>query len=634
MNETQWKGNDTVFKTYVKGSGKKQTDPTGTERTFQNASQFSSFGAKLNEDFIDISFDSDELSEMFWNMCGENNWKCLILENPDNGHIHSFWKDTKHRIEKSGVDKKLACGLIADIHKGSTYIPLRVKGSDRFPPSQEDDIIQEVPDELIPVNTNISLLDLSEGEGRNDSLFKYILDLQSQLQLDRDGIIRVLDNTNRFVFKDALSQQEFDTITREEAFEKPVFYSGKAFLHNVLGKYLIDKYNIVRIEGRLHIYQDNIYQENTDLIVDYMQEVIPTIKKSQKSEVLDYLLHGSPKMNYSGVNLIAFRNGILNINTDELIPFSPDYAITNKIPWDYNPNAFDEDADSFLNRIACDDVDIRSLLEECIGYCFYRENILQKAFILVGNKSNGKSTFIDVLSRILGDDNVSATDLKNIGDKFSKASCYKKLANLGADMSDDFISDSSMFKKIVSGDKIEAEFKNQPLFMFNPYVKLVFSANSIPRIKDKTGAVIRRLIIIPLNAVFSEDSADFDPDIKKKLFKQSAMEYFIMLGVKGLKRVLTQKHFTKSSKVQKELDDYEEFNNPVIGFFKDMDEGYIFRNSTKEVHLAYSAWCSENGYQAESKNQFGRTLKSLYGVESKQKTIAGKSVRMYVKTDE
>lgn len=206
--------------------------------------------------------------------------------------------------------------------------------------------------------------------------------------------------------------------------------------------------------------------------------------------------------------------------------------------------------------------------------------------------------------------------------------------HIGDDISDEFIPDASLFKKIVSGDRIQAECKGQDPFEFNPYVKLIFSANNMPRIRDKTGAVIRRLVIIPFNAVFSEDDADFDPDIKQKLFRQSAMEYFIKIGIESLKRVLEQKHFTKSTKVQKELEDYEEFNNPVIGFFKDMDEGYMFREDTKTIHLAYSSWCNENGYSPESKNQFGRTLKSLYGVESKQKTIAGKSVRMYVKTSE
>ena len=117
----------------------------------------------LNDYIASISFDTDELSQKFWDMAEKNNWNCLILENPENGHIHSYWKDTEHKIEKGGKDKKLAVGLIADIHSGSSYIPLRVNGVDRFPPSFEPDDIDEVPDELIPVNTrNTVILELSK----------------------------------------------------------------------------------------------------------------------------------------------------------------------------------------------------------------------------------------------------------------------------------------------------------------------------------------------------------------------------------------------------------------------------------------------------------------------------------------
>lgn len=641
MTETQWKGNDTVFKTYVKGKssgdGKQPASAVKGKKhilTFEEASKNECFGAILNDDFIDISFDTDDLSEKFWNMAEENNWNCLILENPNNGHIHSFWKDTEHRIQKGGVDLTLAVGLIADIHAGATYIPLRVHGADRFPPSFEPDSIQEVPDELLPVNTTISLLDMEEGEGRNDSIFKYILVLQSQLQLDRERIKKVLDNTNRFIFTEPLPDDELETITRQEAFEKPIFYKGKTFLHDAFGQYLIRQNHIARIEGRLHIYQEGIYSDDVNLIYEAMRSVLPSIRKNQKSEVIDYMTDTAPRLKYSDVNLIAFRNGILNLDTLKLLPFSPEYVVPNLIPWDYNPQAEDHDADKFLDRIACNDQSIRQLLEECIGYCFYRQNIIQKAFILVGEKANGKSTFTHTLENILGEDNISAVDLKDIGKQFNKASMYGKLANIGSDISDEFIPDPNFFKKITAGDTVDAEFKFQNSFKYKPRVKLIFSANNIPRIKDKTGAVLRRLIIIPFHATFSEDDPDFDPNIEDKLFKQSAMEYFIKIGVQGLKRLLSQKHFTKSDKVQKELEDYEEYNNPVIGFFKEMDEGYLFREETKTIHLAYSAWCQENGYLPESKNQFGRTLKSLFGVESKQRTIAGKSVRMYVKVAE
>ena len=619
------------FKGFAKGKGKQPIQKVDPEHllTFDEIKDCDSYGAILQDGLVDTSFDSDELSQKYWDMSDENDWNSLILENPSNGHIHSISRKPASWTFKDGKDKKLAVGLVADIHSKGTYIPLKVDGVERTV-LFEPETIDEVPVELFPVKTEIDLLNLSEGDGRNDSLFRYILILQG-IGLDPDQIRQVLDNTNRFILAEPLSQNELDTITRDEAFDNPIFYSGKVFLHNIFGDYLIRQYHIVRIDGRLHIYQGGMYTDDLKVIHEVMRSVLPTIKKNQKTEVLDYISDTAPKRNYSGVNLIAFNNGILDINTGELLPFSPDRIVTNKIPWDYYPSAYDEQADLTLNRIACSDPAIRSLLEECIGYTFYRVNNFRKAFILTGSGSNGKSTFISVLNRILGDDNVSAMDLKNLGDRFSKATLFKKLANIGDDISDEFISDPSLFKKIVSGDRIQAEFKGQDAFEFNPYVKLIFSANSIPRMKDKTGAVINRLVIIPFKAVFSDSDPDFDPDIKRKLCSPASIEYFIRIGVEGLNRVLKNKGFTKSSKVQKELDDYEEYNNPVIGFFKEQEEGYLFRNTTKEIHLAYSAYCHENGYLPESSNQFGRTVIAVFGEESKVKTVNGKSVKMDLK---
>lgn len=115
-----------VFKGYATGTGKKATMKVKDAQllSWDAVQGNQSFGAILNQDFIDISFDTDELSQKFWDMAEKNDWNCLILENPENGHIHSYWKDTEHKIEKGGKDKKLAVGLIADIHSGSTYIPL------------------------------------------------------------------------------------------------------------------------------------------------------------------------------------------------------------------------------------------------------------------------------------------------------------------------------------------------------------------------------------------------------------------------------------------------------------------------------------------------------------------------------
>ena len=155
---------------------------------------------------------------------------------------------------------------------------------------------------------------------------------------------------------------------------------------------------------------------------------------------------------------------------------------------------------------SCGDAEIRALLEEVGGMCLYRDNTIGggKAVILTGDKSNGKSTFISMLQAMLGADNVSNLDFKELDGKFSTAMLFGKLANLGDDISDSYKEDVAIFKKIVTGEPIKAEEKGKPPFNFKPYVKLVFSANSIPRINDSTGAALRRLLIIPLNAKFTD----------------------------------------------------------------------------------------------------------------------------------
>lgn len=630
---------DSLFKGYVETRDKKCIEKFKNRtdfKSYEEVEPLPEFAGILAEETILIDVDDFDQSEILMNMVEDLQLNCRVYVTTRGKHF--LFKNSK--IDKCFTHCKLACGITADIKVGvkNSYEVLKYDGKEReilYDIYQEDgDEYQELPKWMHPVKTNAEFASMEAGDGRNQELFNYILTLQAadfEVEEARD----VLRKINQYVLKDPLTDDELEVIMRDEAFQKPIFYKGTTFLHDKFGNYVINKHHIIKLNKQLHVYMDGIYTSSHECISNIMRMYIPGLKKSHKAEVLDYIMDMAEEKRVSDSRFISFRNGILDIETMMLHPHSHEYILLNKIPWDFNPNAYDGLTDATLNKISCDDPEIRFLLEECIGYCFYTQNIMQKAFILTGSKSNGKSTFISMLNCILGDENIAAADLKNLGDRFTKATLFKKLANIGDDISDDFIQDTSLFKKIVSGDRIQAEFKGTSPFEFNPYAKLIFSANNIPRMKDKTGAVIRRLVIIPFNANFSKDDPEYDPDIKRKLTGQTAMEYCIRIGVEGLKRILANKGFSNSSKVQKELDEYEEQNNPVLGFFNDMDdEDYLFRETTKEIYLAYSHYCQENGYMAESSNQFGRTLKSLFHVESKQKTVNGKSVRMYVKIAE
>lgn len=625
-----------IFKGYAKGKGKQPAQSMSDDKliSFEDASKNQSYGGKLKEDFIDISFDTDELSQKFWDMAEKNDWNCLILENPENGHIHSYWKIPDNWESKDGKDKKLAVGLMADIHSKGTYIPLKVNGVKRdviFEP----DYIEEIPDELFPVNTTINLADLQEGDGRNDELFKYILILQSQLMLDREPIRRVLDNINHFIFQDALSEEEMDVITRDDAFAKPIFYKGKTFLHNAFGQYMKNEYHIKRIQGQLHVYDGGIYKSGYRFIESKMVELIPTLKANHRVETLKYLEIITPEeTQVADANLIAFKNGLYDLATDELLPFSPDHVITNMIPWDYNPEAYSELCDKTLNKISCQDDEIRALLEECIGYCFFRQNELSKSFFLTGSGSNGKSTFLDMVKNVLGRPNYVSLDIDELGERFSTTTMFGKLANIGDDISDEFLQGKviAQFKKIVSGNDIKAENKGQDAYFFKPTVKLLFSANEIPRMRNKGfEAIKRRLVIIPFNAKFSKDDDDFDAGITWKLKSQSAMEYLIKLGIEGLKRVLTNQGFTESQKVKDEVDNFEKDNNPILLFLEEVEEDEILNHETKEVFARYDTFCNENGFTRIAMQTFTKEIKKHLGCDRKDVRLNGKKAIIFIK---
>ena len=329
--------------------------------------------------------------------------------------------------------------------------------------------------------------------------------------------------------------------------------------------------------------------------------------------------------------MIAFSNGLYNIVDGTFKDFTPAVVITNKIPWPYNPAAYSELLDHTLDRLACDDPEVRALLEEMVGYCMYRRNELGKAFILIGDKSNGKSTFLHIVKNMMGNENIASLDLKELGDRFKTAELFGKLANIGDDIGDEFIANASIFKKLVTGDQVNVERKGKDPFEFINYAKFLFSANVIPRIKDKTGAVQRRLTIVPFDAKFTPNDADFRPFIKDELCEQEPMEYLIQLGLAALKRVLVNNQFTTSSRVQGQLDEYEENNNPIIGFINEVGADWIANEATKTVYRRYKEYCISNNFQALSAIEFSRQVCKRCGFKTKQLWVNKEKTSVFVK---
>lgn len=626
-----------LYRGYVKLKGKASVEkfkgvPSSKLRTLDEAQKCDEYGGVLAKNTMFIDIDDSEQAEILMNIVEEYQLDCKVICTTRGKHF--IFKNSQ--LTRCYTHVSLAIGLTADIKTGfkDSYEKLKADGEERFCEwdIEEGGKYQEVPKWLFPVKATADFVDMDAGDGRNQALFNYILTLTANdftVEETRE-CIRIL---NKFVLKQPLSDDELEVILRDDAFQKPVFFLGSTFLFDKFAVYLKNMYHIVIINNQLHVYKDGVYTSAYKDIEKAMIDVIPNLKDVQRKEVFKYLMLICDEKEQSDANFIAFNNGVYDLVTGELKPFSTDIVITNKIPWDYKPDAYSELADSTLNKLACGDAAIRALLEECIGYCFYRRNELGKAFILTGDKSNGKSTFLDCVKAILGDRNISALDLKELGDRFNTSMMFGKLANIGDDIGDDFLQGSqvSVFKKIVTGNRIKAERKGQDPFEFNPFIKLLFSANDIPRMKDKTGAVRRRLVIIPFNATFTRADPDYDVNIKYKLIQQDSVEYLIRLGITGLDRVRKNQGFTSSDKVQHQLDEYEEENNPILAFIRNTGKEMIINQPTNEVYKRYQVFMADNGFALPVSNiVFSKCINKLLGTEVKQKKINGKKFNLFM----
>ncbi len=626
------------FKGYVETKNKKCIEKFKGRtdfKTFEQVQSLPEYAGILAAETILIDVDDFEASEILFKVVKEYALTCRVYRTSRGKHF--LFKNSGVPANKTGC--KLAIGLTADIKIGTrnSYEVLKYDNQNReiLYDTAKNEEAQQLPRWLFPVKSKMEFLNMETGDGRNQGLFNYILTLQSNdfsVEEARETI-RII---NKFILKVPLSDDEIETVLRDDAFKKPVFFMGSTFLFDKFATFLKNNNHIIKINNQLHIYKNGIYISGLAEIEAEMIQHIPGLNRAKRTEVLAYLdilIRENSKA--EDANLIAFENGLYNIVDDSFVEFTPEHIITNKIRWKYNPEAYSELADKTLNKIACNDPQIRALLEEAIGYCFYRRNELGKAFILTGDKSNGKSTFLSMVQCLLGDENISSLDLKELGDRFKTAEMFGKLANIGDDIGDEFIANPAIFKKLVTGERVSAERKGQNPFEFNNYSKLLFSANNIPRIKDKTGAVQRRLTIIPFDARFSADDPDFNPYIKHLLKTDGVMEYLINLGIAGLKRVLLNRKFTGSTKVQKAMDEYEENNNPIIGFFRECeDEEFQIENEpTNVVYKRYQEYCLANSLQPMSNIEFSKQVNRILNMRVENKWLNGKKHRIFIKNE-
>ena len=329
-----------LFKGYAKTKNKQCTMPFKGKSAdellnLRDARKLSEYAGILNDNTVLIDVDDFKLSEILMQVVEEKQLACKVYETTRGKHF-LFLNDG--RIEHNKTGCTLACGLKSDIKLGcrKSYSILKFKDKERtviydiYP----DEDYEPVPKWLLPVKGKIDFLDMEEGDGRNQKLFTYILKLQSN-GFSKDEARETIRIINKHVLKNPLEEKELETVLRDDAFQKPVFFNGKTFLHDQFGQFLISEYNIIKIGGVLHYYKDGVYVPAN--LEGLMIKHIKNLKQNQRKEVLSFLnAYVDKNAKVCSANYIAFKNGIYDVAADTLEEFSKDRIMTNKINWNYN----------------------------------------------------------------------------------------------------------------------------------------------------------------------------------------------------------------------------------------------------------------------------------------------------------
>lgn len=602
----------------------------------------------LNDNIIQIDFDNEEDSDIALKIVKEYKLRCNILKTTRG--IHLYFIDDGIKSQSVGIYNTI--GLKCDIGLGSKnrVVPLRItKQEERVKFVNGEQFVQKVAvttdrewlqtfDELEVIPPFFKPMGTRDfgfktTNSRNNTLFTYILNLQSK-GYNKDDIRRIIRIINKYIFDTPLDDREIDTITRDDAFSKEMFFGKKGkFLHDRFGNYLLSNSNIISIDNQLCIYtNENIYSNNPDEFERVMLDKIPQLKDNQRKEVYKYVnLKCTKKGKYSNAKYIGLKDNILDIETMEIFPYSPQFIINNKIDWNYNENAYCDILDKTLDKVCCNDKEVRMLLEEMIGYTLYRENNMQMAFILTGSGSNGKSTILNLIKLLLGKQNYTSLDLRELEDTFTPAELYGKLANIGDDISAKYLETSSIFKKVVTGESFMAQRKYGQPFELESYATQIFCANELPPVNDRTDGFSRRLAIIPFTAKFTTHDSDYDPFIMSKLESEPCMEYLLKLAIQGLRRLLHNGKFTKSSRGESEKLDFVKNNNPVLLWLD--EEPKIENEAVNDVYIQYQIWCTQNGVNALKKANLSREIRKELGLISKPQYVDGKTCRVYIRED-
>lgn len=306
-------------------------------------------------------------------------------------------------------------------------------------------------------------------------------------------------------------------------------------------------------------------------------------------------------------NRITLRNGILDLDqilagrsiAESILPHTPEWFSTNALPFDCpitDEQSLCPEWDAFLEDIFSDpetgipDCERIGLLQEAFGFCFLPKSRIEAFFIFTGIGRNGKSTTFNILTSILGIENICSLSMEHLTDPTFSVELDGKMANICADLSELHRVEEGMLKKIVSGDLVTGRRLYRSPLQFRNRARLFFAANNLPRFTDTTIGLWRRMKVIPFDRNVTEE----EQDVRLEDRLREELPGIFWWALKGMIRLDAQSRFTRSSKCEIAIRNYQATCFPILLFLDECtdEDGAI---TAGDLYNYYKIWSERAG---------------------------------------
>ena len=411
--------------------------------------------------------------------------------------------------------------------------------------------------------------------------------------------------------------------------ELPEFMEGKRFVPKVLGDRVLNEYPIITHPDSMEVavYQDGVF--NIEKGTQLLQEIITDklgeyFQKNRLNEVYTYIqisTYTSREEMNKHTYLINVRNGMYDVKEDKLLPHDPKYKSTIQLNVVYDPAAECPAICKFLSEVTTNEGQAKVI--QYAGYSCTPDIKFQRTLLIDGPQQNGKSTFLEMVCHMIGQENTSQQSLQSLNDdRFAREQLNNKLVNFYGDLPAKKLHDNSVFKMLTSDQYIDGEKKYGQKFRYKNTIHQLYALNKVPELSDPDElAFFRRLICVSFPKSFEGEA---DRDLSNKITTETEISGFFNMAMTGLRILIEMDEFSYNKSVEEIQKEYLNKSDPVSAFLDECTEYSSGEIGKKGLYETFKAWCKQHNIPVTLKDIPFAKLMSKLGYEDYRKSTGAR----------